>query len=98
MLAFFYLMGTGFSLFFLELVVINLVNSSDSFLDNFVITCKFFFFHIVRYRAPLDILFLCPRLHYCDRYRRLKMECLYYLLGTFAFRICSVGNQSQLAM
>lgn len=44
MLAFFYLMGTGFSLFFLELVVINLVNSSDSFLDNFVITCKFFFF------------------------------------------------------
>lgn len=45
MLAFFYLMGTGFSLFFLELVVINLVNSSDSFLDNFVITCKFFFSH-----------------------------------------------------
>lgn len=44
MLAFFYLMGVGFSLFFLELVAINLVNSSDSFLDNFVITCKFFFF------------------------------------------------------
>lgn len=44
MLAFFYLMGVGFSLFFLELVAINLVNFSDSFLDNFVITCKFFFF------------------------------------------------------
>lgn len=28
----------------------------------------------------------------------LREECLYYLLGTFAFRICSVGNQSQLAM
>lgn len=26
------------------------------------------------------------------------LECLYYLLGTFVFRICSVGNQSQLAM
>lgn len=44
MLAFFYLMGAGFSSFFLLLVVINSVNSSDSFLDNFVITCKFFFF------------------------------------------------------
>lgn len=43
MLAFFYLMGAGFSSFFLLLVVINSVNSSDSFLDNFVITCKFFF-------------------------------------------------------
>lgn len=43
MLAFFYLMGAGFSSFFLVLVVINSVNPSDSFLDNFVITCKFFF-------------------------------------------------------
>lgn len=44
MLAFFYLMGAGFSSFFLVLVVINSVNPSDSFLDNFVITCKLFFF------------------------------------------------------
>lgn len=39
----YHLMGAGFSSFFLLLVVINSVNSSDSFLDNFVITCKFFF-------------------------------------------------------
>ena len=44
MLAFFYLMSAGFSSFFLVLVVINSVNPSDSFLDNFVITCKFFFY------------------------------------------------------
>ena len=84
MLAFFYLMGAGFSSFFLVLVVINSVNPSDSFLDNFVITCKFFFLHIVRYRAPLRFLFLCSRLLYCDRYRRLGMDWLYFFLGISA--------------
>lgn len=45
MLAFFYLLGASFSVFVLFLLLIDTINSSDSFLVKFVITCKVFFLH-----------------------------------------------------